>query len=46
MNWKEMEHLDFNPLFIGIALWWDGLMWWVRELQIAHNKLHQGDSGE
>lgn len=44
MTLKEMEHLDFNPVAIALVVWWDGLMWWIREMQIAHNMI-QGDSG-
>jgi len=45
MTFKEAEHLDFNPLAIACVMWWDGLMWWLRECQIAHDKIHQGDRG-
>lgn len=38
MTLKEMEHLDFNPVAIALVVWWDGLMWWIREMI-------QGDSG-
>jgi len=44
MTHREMAQLDYNPLFISIVCWWDFYIWVIREMQIAHNKLHQGDT--
>lgn len=43
MTYKEAEHLDFNPFFIGIVMWWDGMIWCLTEMQKAHNALHRDD---
>lgn len=43
MTFKEIEHLDFNPLFIGIVMWWDSMIWMIVEMQKAHNALHKDD---
>lgn len=43
MTLKEMDHLDWNPLFIGIVLWWDYYIMLIREMQKAHNALHSED---